>query len=148
MGCLGRERCFILNEGRSDLRLPTDLLGIHTATFQHSADPELQVALNAPCLLIRERIVKLGTRYKFSGETTAAQVANRRFCSSIEGVWWERIVIDDTVALSFLQIELDDVFNSVSLIGQSYNVEGHHVANWKSTIARVESYENKGNKDS
>ncbi|MDC8447990.1 MAG: nucleotide-binding protein [Nitrospira sp.] len=143
MGCLGRERCFILNEGRSDLKLPTDLLGIHTATFDQSADAELQVALNVPCIQIRERIVKLGTRYKFSKETSAAQVANRRFCSSIEGAWWERIVIDDAVAMSFLQIELDDVFNSVLLIGQSYNLEGHHVAKWKSTIARVESHENK-----
>lgn len=143
MGCLGRERCFILNEGRSDLKLPTDLLGIHTATFHQSPGAELQVALNAPCLQIKERIVKLGRRYKFSKETSAAQVANRRFCSFIEGAWWERISINDTVAMSFVQIELDDVFNSVLLIGQSYNVEGHHVANWKSTIARVEINENK-----
>ena len=36
MGCLGRERCFIVNEKNPNLKLPTDLLGVNPATFSRS----------------------------------------------------------------------------------------------------------------
>ena len=52
MGCLGRERCFIVNEERSDLKLPTDLLGVHLATFRRLVGGELKDALDAPCNVI------------------------------------------------------------------------------------------------
>ena len=143
MGCLGRTRCFIVNEERSDLKLPTDLLGVHLATFSRSAGQELRDALDDQCLLIGERIAKLGARYKFSRDALGTQAAIRRFCESIEGAWWERITREDASALSFFRIEIDDAFNSVSLTGKSYDKEGLHAANWKSVIARIDQAENK-----
>jgi hypothetical protein len=143
MGCLGRQRCFIVNEEKSDLKLPTDLLGVHLATFRRSAGQELRDALDAQCLLIGERIAKLGARYKFSKDVLGAQAAIRRFCESIEGAWWERITREDPSPLSFFRIETDDVFNSVSLTGRSYDKEGRHAANWKSVIVRIDQDENK-----
>lgn len=143
MGCLGRERCFIVNEERSDLRLPTDLLGVHLATFRRSAGQELRDALDAQCLLIGETIAKLGARYKCSRDALGTQAAIRRFYESIEGAWWQRITGKDPGALSFFRIETDDIFNSVSLTGKSYDKEGRHVAKWKSVMARVDQNEKK-----
>jgi hypothetical protein len=82
-------------------------------------------------------------RYKFSRDALTAQAAIRHFCESIEGAWWERITREDAEALSFFRIETDDVLNSVSLTGRSYDKEGLHAANWKSVIARVDQDENK-----
>lgn len=143
MGSLGRERCFIVNEEGADLKLPTDLLGVHLATFSRSMGQELKDALDAPCLLIGERIVKLGARYKFSREVLGTQAAIRHFCESIEGAWWERIAREDSSVLSFFRIEIDDVFNSVSLNGDSYDREGGHVAKWKSVLTRIDQDENR-----
>jgi len=143
MGCLGRERCFIVNEQRSDLKLPTDLLGVHLATINRSAGQDLKDALDAQCLLIGERIAKLGARYKFSRDALDTQATIRRFCESIEGAWWQRITGNDPGALGFVWIETDNIFNSVSLNGKSYDKEGRHVASWKSVIARVDQIEKK-----
>ena len=33
IGSLGRDRCFVLKEASADLKLPTDLLGVHVAIF-------------------------------------------------------------------------------------------------------------------
>lgn len=143
MGCLGRERCFIVNEQRFDVKLPTDLLGVHLATFSRSAGQDLRDTLDVQCLLIAERIAKQGARYKLSRHSLVTQAAIRRFCESIEGAWWERITREDASALSFFWIETDDVLCSVSLTGKSYDEEGHHAANWKSVIARVDQDENK-----
>lgn len=144
MGCLGRERCFVVNEERPDLKLPTDLLGVHLATFNRSAGGELRDALDASCNVIADWIAKLGARYKVSRNALGAQAAIRRFCESIEGVWWERMPRgEDASVLSFFRIEIDAVLNSVSLTGRSYDKEGLHVANWKSVIARVDQAEYK-----
>lgn len=143
MGCLGRERCFIVNEERPDLKLPTDLLGVHLATFKRRAGQDPKDALDAQCLLIAERIEKLGARYRFSQETLGAQAANRNFCQLIEGAWWERMTRADASILSFFRIETDDAFSSAALTGRSYDEEGRHAANWKSVITRVDPEEEK-----
>jgi predicted nucleotide-binding protein len=72
MGCLGRERCFIVNEENPNLKLPTDLLGVKLATFRRSTGQELRDALDAPVLPIAERIAKLRTRYRFSKDALDA----------------------------------------------------------------------------
>jgi predicted nucleotide-binding protein len=77
MGCLGRDRCLIVDEERPDLKLPSDLLGVHRATFSQSARQELRDALEVPCLLIAERIAKLGA--------TVMQLKIPGFCGRITG---------------------------------------------------------------
>ncbi len=139
MGSLGRDRCFILKENKPDLKLPSDLLGVHGAGFQRTSGRSLKDVLKAPCELIAERIEALGPRYKLSRDMHASQIAIRRFCESLEGAWWERILSDDhSSALSFFRIETDPVINSVSLDGSSFNAEGRNLGNWKSVIGRVD----------
>ena len=60
IGRLGRERSFILMpRGVSDLHLPSDLLGISTATYQPPTRPDrLQAALGPACHDIRTAIRK------------------------------------------------------------------------------------------
>lgn len=60
IGHLGRDRSFILMpKGSADFHLPTDLLGISTATFQlPSRSDRLQAALGPACHDIRAAIRK------------------------------------------------------------------------------------------
>ena len=60
IGRLGREHTYILiPKGIGDFRLPSDLLGISTATFQPPSKPErMQAALGPACHLIRDAIRK------------------------------------------------------------------------------------------
>jgi hypothetical protein len=137
MGALGRERTFILKEQMADLKLPTDLLGVHVATFSPS------VSLDVPCREITDRIVELGTRFKLNKNELASLADIRRFCESIEGPLWERIRRDDISALSFFWIRSEAAFNSVSMNGTSYSTQGTYVADWKSLIARIDKNKKK-----
>jgi hypothetical protein len=144
-GQLGRERCYLVQEDRPNLKLPSDLLGVKSATFKRRENVNLETALATACALIVKRITKLSTRYKLSPGALAVQNAIRSFCGHIEGEWWERIARyeDDRGVISFFKIEQDHLANSVFLSGKTYDREGIHVANWKSLIARVEMDENK-----
>jgi hypothetical protein len=143
MGGLGRERCYLVQEDRPDLKLPSDLLGVKSATFKRPEDGDLKAALDAKCALIAERITKLGVRYKLSPDAGAAQAAMRAFLGRLQGAWWERITMGGRHWLSFLQIGLDDIFNSVQLRGVSYDAEGSLIAHWNSVVARVSKDERK-----
>jgi Predicted nucleotide-binding protein containing TIR-like domain len=142
MGSLGRARCLIVDECRSDLKLPTDLLGVHRASFSRQPGQRLEDALDATCLLIAERIAELGPRYKMSAATQDAQLAARRWAASIEGAWWERVYShEDSSALSFFRIDFEEPSGSVVLAGRSYNQDGAQAAQWKSVLTRVEPEE-------
>ncbi len=64
IGCLGRERCFIIVPNNvDDLRIPTDLLGITFATFDSNrADADSRAALGRACNEIRLEIEHQGSR--------------------------------------------------------------------------------------
>jgi hypothetical protein len=134
IGSLGRERCFIVHEQRPDLKLPTDLLGVKAATFKRPADQDLKAALDASAFLISERISKLGNRHKLSAHALAVRAATRSFYDGIRGAWWERTTIGGKISMSFLQIDFDDVYDSVQLRGRSYDTEGSLIAHWNSVI--------------
>lgn len=62
MGKLGRERVFfILPEDQGNLRLPSDLLGISTVTFDGRRD-NIEAALGPACFKILQAIDKFGVR--------------------------------------------------------------------------------------
>ena len=138
MGTLGRERCFIIHEDLPTLKLPTDLLGIMAATYKPAANKSLKAVLDRACSQVSERIIKLGTRRKLSPAQLAVQAEIYSFSNKIEGAWWERIRITGENAISFFQIEIDPLLNSVSLSGKSYNKEGIQVSSWDSFLSRVE----------
>jgi tetratricopeptide (TPR) repeat protein len=63
VGRLGKDRCFILApEGSSELRIPTDLIGLTPGTFEtNRSDGNYQAATGPACHQIQERIERLGT---------------------------------------------------------------------------------------
>ena len=64
IGRIGRERCIIVHEKRPDLKVPTDLTGIHSATFDRHPGRDLESALHSPCAKIGERMTELGSRHE------------------------------------------------------------------------------------
>ena len=137
MGGLGRERCFLVQEDRPDLKLPSDLLGVNTATFPRPAGGDLKVALAASCARIAERITELGARHKLSAELGTARTAVRALLDRLKGAWWERISRDGKHWLSFMQLDVDALHDSAQMRGTSYDAEGTLLAHWSSLVARV-----------
>lgn len=63
MGRVGRERAFILKEQNTDIKVPSDLLGINTLTYiAHSPAPDISIALSPVCIEIENAVRRLGTR--------------------------------------------------------------------------------------
>jgi hypothetical protein len=143
MGCLGRARCFIIQDKTAGLKLPSDLLGIHSATFVNHSDGNWKATLGLTCALIAERVIKLGTRDKLDPDKVAESDAIRTFCKRVTGAWWQRIPVKDVSAVSFFQIKRDTVFNSLSLSGSSYDKTGALVGYWESIMARIYAEKNK-----
>jgi hypothetical protein len=143
MGCLGRDRCFIVHDKTRDLKLPTDLLGIMAAKYNSLLNNELAVILEEPVSEIVIRILELGYRVKLTEEIFLKQAEVRSFCDKVEGSWWEYVLREGADAISYFQIESDLLYNSVSLTGKSYDKNGFQVSNWKSLIGRIDPDENK-----
>jgi tetratricopeptide (TPR) repeat protein len=80
VGRLGRERCFILVPDKSsDLRIPTDMIGMTPGTYETDrSDGSLQAATGPACHEVRERIDKLGTREQRSESPTVNPTADKR----------------------------------------------------------------------
>lgn len=64
VGSIGRDRCFIVYDRTSDLKLPSDLSNITAATYEPHGSGELQPALGAAATQIESAICKLGSRRK------------------------------------------------------------------------------------
>lgn len=71
IGRLGPDRCFIITpRGIDDLHLPTDLLGVTTASFEADRqDGNLVAALGPACNRIRSSVKKLGLFQAETNET-------------------------------------------------------------------------------
>jgi hypothetical protein len=78
MGGLGRERVFfIMPERRGKLRLPTDLLGISTVTFE-VGESGIEAALGPACFRILQGIEKLGMRQERLGSPDVEMINRPR----------------------------------------------------------------------
>jgi CRP/FNR family cyclic AMP-dependent transcriptional regulator len=62
MGRLERNRTFIVKEHSSDVKIPTDLLGITPLTYVYRDGDNLTAAINTICTQLRKEIEKLGAR--------------------------------------------------------------------------------------
>jgi len=75
IGRLGRDRTFIVSDRTNPPRLPSDLAGITTATFQPHDSGNLQAALGAACTTIEQHIGRVGpresTRFRHLSRATA-----------------------------------------------------------------------------
>ena len=62
MGHLERNRTFIVQNRKDDLKFPSDLLGITAITYSHTKGSELETSLSTVCTQLRKAIAKLGTK--------------------------------------------------------------------------------------
>lgn len=62
MGQLARERVFLVKDHNTDVKIPSDLLGITPVTYVMKPGTSLEVALAPACHEIRKAITKLGVR--------------------------------------------------------------------------------------
>ncbi|MFA5242247.1 MAG: nucleotide-binding protein [Sulfuricella sp.] len=148
MGGLGRERCYLVHEdnpeGKANLKLPSDLLGVKAATFKRQDDEDLETVLNAKCALIARQMSMLPLRHKLNPDEAAARASTLSFCERLEGAWWEHVSAGEKCWLSFFKIELDNLHNSVQLNdGRHFEPDGSLTARWKSVTTRFFREENK-----
>jgi hypothetical protein len=143
MGSLGRKRCFVIHQTKIDLKLPTDLLGVETAKYNASGVSSLEDALYDPSVRIGQQIEKVGVKASIDLELLAARRKIERFGRRTEGGWWQRIRAGGSGAISFARIEHDVLYNSVKLIGRTYNNKGARVANWNSIFSYPDTSANR-----
>jgi len=62
MGRLDRNRTFIIKEHRTDVKIPTDLLGVSPITYVHRDGMDLSVSVASVCTELRKVIKNLGVR--------------------------------------------------------------------------------------
>ncbi len=62
MGGLGRNRTFIVYDRTAGLKLPSDLAGVSSATFEPHSSGNLQGALGAAATRVEEHVARLGLR--------------------------------------------------------------------------------------
>jgi hypothetical protein len=141
-GRLGRKRCFFFIDGESDTKIASDLSGVKPVKFYENtrAEDAGKPSLKYQSEIVRYQMLQLGPRYKPSRQTRALQEERWRFCSRIEGAWWERMRTgeDAESALSYVSVTVDELTNTPRLEGKSYNKEGTYLAEWKSVVSGVE----------
>ncbi len=140
-GSLGRERVFYL--WPRELKLPSDLLGVHAPEFVLSRGVSMSAALGPACAQIadsiRDAIRNLPTLPKLTDHQRTAQGDVRRFVDRVNGSWWEYIFLKGEIqALSFFTISIEETYNSVHLNGQAFGKDGRLRAYWRSAGARLE----------
>lgn len=70
-GQLGKDRCFILVPAKTDLRIPTDLLGLTLLEYEaERSDDNLIAASGSACFQIQEAMRRLGSRFQFPSPPT------------------------------------------------------------------------------
>ena len=143
MGRLGRERCYMVRQDKSQLKLPSDLLGVKSASFKASRNGNWTVVLEPVCTLLAERIARLGIRPKFTAERLGNHMALAQFAARVSGIWWERIHKGGVHALSWFAIEFDEPASALKLEGRSYDSKGKPVGLWKSELSRATIHEKK-----
>jgi len=143
MGRLGRDRCYMVRQDKSKLKIPSDLLGVKSASFRPSRRSNWRAAIEPVCTLIAERIARLGLRPKFTSATLGHHLALGHFAGRISGTWWERIHKGGSQAISVFTIGFDEASGVIQLDGRSYNSKGVHVGLWKSELIRAVIHEKK-----
>jgi predicted nucleotide-binding protein len=62
MGRLARNRVYLVKEASTDLKVPSDLLGISSLTFRRQPNSDLSTDLSAVCTEVGQVVAKLGVR--------------------------------------------------------------------------------------
>ena len=62
MGRLDLKRTFVIKEGKTDIKIPSDFLGITPLTYHHPEGAELRLSIATVCTELKQIIANLGTR--------------------------------------------------------------------------------------
>jgi len=126
MGRLHRERCYMLYERDDKPKLPTDLLGVGSVTYQKTDRSGLEKALAPASQKILERVSEILEGQKLSS-----------FVAQIEGEWWERAKTKAGIELSFFNIFPKDKYKSLHMVGEAFSRKGVPIGNWKSVAVGI-----------
>jgi hypothetical protein len=138
MGHLGRMHCFVVQEKRpGELKVPSDLLGVHVASFSRPADGNWRAALDPAVAQIVSAVTAQGARFKLSAESLAALESTRSFHDRLAGAWWERIAPPGGARLSFVEMQPEEAWG-LRISGSAYAATGDLDANWRTLLTRAE----------
>lgn len=135
-GKLGRERSYFVYDSDSDLKLPSDLLGVSAATYRLHDSGNLQAALGATCTRIRQRLRELGPLSRPVPDTLAAQEQLNRFCENAIGYWWS-LKHTETTVLGFVSITPEAATNTLKMSGNNYDTNGSLESHWESMASCI-----------
>ena len=91
-GILGIGRTFFVYDRSKDLGLPTDLLGITPATYEHHGSGNLEAALGAACSQIKRQISSIGPRQLTNSHTHVGVVEVGKYESSMLARFSQRAI--------------------------------------------------------
>ena len=137
MGRLGRERSYFVYDRNSNIKIPSDLLGINGAAYKADQSTTLKASLKPACDKIKSAIEKIGSRNIIPPLHIGVYNKRLAFCNRITGCWWERIKADNLALISFINIEHDDGEMMLTLNGQSFDKDGLPIAYWESESSSV-----------
>lgn len=137
IGALGRDRSFVVRDQKSQLKLPSDILGVTALVYDSTGTRELIASLKAGCTRLAAQLTTQGLRPKWLAQGRVALAANSDFISRVEGIWWEKVNHTDGTSLSFFTITPDPLTGSLVLQGTGYNRDGETTALWKSEMVQV-----------
>ena len=143
IGRVGRQRCYLVHDKNIKLKLPSDLLGVETASYAGGAKRGLRAALAEPCARIRERIAELKVRRnKVPQPGLAKWEAACQFARDIEGYWWS-LREWTTKTVGHVEFRIDRADSMPRVTGHVYQRNGKQVAKWESKACCVLANERK-----
>lgn len=96
LGALGRERAYLLTAGDSDLRIPSDLLGLTRLPYRARSDNDIRLAVNGAVLQIEQQVKRRGPRkrslstpgQRTTGPRTPLDAELERLCENAVAQGW------------------------------------------------------------
>ncbi len=130
IGALGRPRCFVVHRKDVDLKLPSDLLAVVSASYRVAPGQALADALAPRLDQIAARVAELGARRRISPAAMVRREQSVALAARVGGDWWERIRGPGASAISFFRIDFDEASETIRLRGQAYDTAGEPAAHW------------------
>lgn len=106
MGALGRNRTYVLHDRTVNLKLPSDLAGVTTATYQLHATGNLHASLGAAAASIKKRIDEFGIRPQIrlgqigNQEHQGIQMVRPKY--KFEPSFWLRVLAESSSTLDIV----------------------------------------------
>jgi hypothetical protein len=117
-GRMGRIRTFFVADRASDLKIPTDLLGVEPVVFECRDTENLASAIQRASDKLKASIIEGGARDRFSLQELSDRALLWEFCRRIQGAWWARIVVGSEAKVTAFTVVPDYAASTVRLEGR------------------------------